>query len=100
VVVSPSCSTSILQDADQLAHVSLISLLKPPEASLVVATCAIVRREGCPRGVRFDSIPHYCNVSFVAVSSWHATSVHQEADQPAHVGDKIPISLLRQLEVF
>jgi hypothetical protein len=58
------------------AHVSLISLLKPLEASLVVATGAIIRREGCTRGVRFDSIPHYCNVSFVAVSPWHATLVH------------------------
>jgi hypothetical protein len=38
--------------------------------------------------------------SFVVVTLWRATSVHQGADQPIHVANKIPIALFRLLEVF
>ena len=38
--------------------------------------------------------------SFVVVTPWRATSVHQGADKPIHVANKIPIALFRLLEVF
>ena len=103
VVVSPSCSTSVHQDADQPTHAGdqiPISLLKLLEASLVITIGVIVCREGCPRGARFEFVLHYYNVSFVVISAWRPTSIHQGADLHAHVADKIPIVLFRLLEVF